>query len=359
MMQNITDTFKIIPAFDNENTINIVFCPDNNYAKYFGVLLQSIIDNSNHNRKYDILVFANDISEHNQFLLKKMIPDHFSLRFIDVTKYINSNYSDCKIYSKGYWSISTFYRLFIPFIMPDYKKVMYLDTDMCTDCSIEELFDIDFGNNSLIAVIDTASAVIDCLPKRKEYMNSILKLENPEKYFNAGFVIFNLPNIDIEIYKQKLLDSFKISDLWFLDQDIMNILFENSVKLIHNKWNLMLDCLNYAVFTDNIHSEYKNNFLEAYQKPNIIHYSGPRKPWDYINDNYAQVFWLYARKTPFYEQLLFNVFKRSIIEFLKPNWFKYYEYKIKSSIPSKKQIHYKDKFNIIHKRYRDIGLITK
>lgn len=38
---------------------------------------------------------------------------------------------------------------------------MYLDTDMCTDCSIEGLFDIDFGNNSLIAVTDTASAVID------------------------------------------------------------------------------------------------------------------------------------------------------------------------------------------------------
>lgn len=122
MMQNITDTFKIIPAFDNEDSINIVFCPDNNYAKYFGVLLQSIIDNSKSERKYDILVFANDISEHNQFLLKKMIPDNFSLRFIDVTKYINFNFFDCKIYSKGYWSVSTFYRLFIPFIMPDYKK---------------------------------------------------------------------------------------------------------------------------------------------------------------------------------------------------------------------------------------------
>ena len=42
---------QIEPVFDNENSVNIVFSMDNNYVKYFGVLLQSIIDNSNPEKK--------------------------------------------------------------------------------------------------------------------------------------------------------------------------------------------------------------------------------------------------------------------------------------------------------------------
>jgi len=348
-----------MPAFDDKKSINIVFCPDNNYAKYFGVLLRSIIDNSNSERKYDLLVFAKDISIRNQFLLERMLPANFSLRFIDITEYISNNFPNVSFKAKGYWSIATFYRLFIPFIMPDYEKVMYLDTDMCTDYSIEELFNIEFGDNSLISVKDTASAILDSLSERKKYMINVLNLKEPHNYFNAGFVIFNIKNINIDRYKSQLLSTFEIKNLWFLDQDIMNILFEGKVKLIHNKWDFMLDSHSFSVFINNISGDYKTNYLEAAQKPYIVHYSGFRKPWDYISADYAEIFWSYARKTPFYEQLLFNVIKKKIIEILKPNWFKYYEYKLRSIFPGKKKTHYTDKFNTMHTRYKELGLITK
>ena len=355
----MNEDFVVEPAFNDKDSINIVFCPDNNYAKYFGVLLRSIIDNSNPKRKYDLLVFANDISERNKFLLKNMLPDNFSLRFIDVTDYVSKNFSECKFKAKGYWSIATFYRLFIPFIMPDYEKVMYLDTDMCTNYSIEELFDIDFGNKALIAVTDTVSSILDVQPERKNYMVNTLKLVEPKNYFNAGFVIFNLKNINCDSYKSMLLSAFKTKDFWFLDQDIMNIIFDGCVKLVHNKWNFMLDSFGYSIFKANITGDYKRNYIEASKNPYIVHYSGPRKPWDYFNDEYAEIFWHYARKTPFYEQLLFNVFRKTILEILKPDWFKYYEYKMRSSLPGKKQKHYIDKFNKIHLRFKNIGLISK
>ena len=46
---------QIKPVFESEKTLPIVFAFNNDYSKYFSVALQSIIDNSCTNKKYDIM----------------------------------------------------------------------------------------------------------------------------------------------------------------------------------------------------------------------------------------------------------------------------------------------------------------
>ena len=53
-------------------------------------------------------------------------------------------------------------------------------------------------------------------------------------------------------------------------------------------------------------SGYKKDFLEARKNPYIIHYCSPRKPWNMPSVEYSQIFWHYARKTPFYEEIVFE-----------------------------------------------------
>ncbi len=306
--------YQIKPAFDDKNSINIVFCPDNFYTKYFGVLLQSIIDNSKPDKNYDLLIFETDISENNKKLLLKMIPSNFSLRFVNVTEYIYENFGDLNFSARNHWSIATFYRLFIPFIMKNYKKVLYLDSDMCTNHNIDELFEIDMDTAELLAVKDTVSPILNKYKERKNYMQKILGLKEPEQYFNAGCVLFNLKNIEIEDYKTKLLNAFEINDLWFLDQDIMNMIFEGKTKLIHNKWNYIWgSCLWTPHYISQIITDatYKKMFIEAKTEPYIIHYTTSKKPWNTVGVEHADIFWHYARKTPFYEEILFNNIKKA------------------------------------------------
>ena len=303
---NIYANNQIPPAFETNNAINIVFCPDNQYIKYFSILLQSIIDNANPAKKYDLLVFETEFSDYNKKLLLRMLPSNFSLRFINITEYINENFGNLEFYSKKYWSIATYYRLFIPFIMQKYKKVLYLDSDMCVNNNIDELFNTNFEDKNIIAVSDTVSSILSYKIDRKNYMQEILNLKHPESYFNAGLVLFNLENIKIEEYKTSLLKAFNIPNLWFCDQDILNIIFEGKTKLIHNKWNFMLDGLRNKNFLHQIVGDYRKNYIEAKENPCIIHYSGKLKPWNKPNIEYSDVFWKYARKTPFYEEIIFS-----------------------------------------------------
>ncbi len=302
-----TTVNMIKPVFNDENSINIVFCPDNKYVKYFGVLLQSIIDNSNPDKKYDLLIFETDIENRNKKLLLNMLPENFSLRFFNITEYISENFGKLNFNVKKYWSISTFYRLFVPFITDGYKKLLYLDSDMCVNHNIDELFEIDMRDKELIAVRDTFSPILDSNISRRIYMCEELGLNKPDEYFNAGMVLFNFGNIDIDKYRNSLKKAFEIKDLWFLDQDIMNIIFEDKTKLIHNRYNFMLDGIIYNKnFVDEISGEYKNNYVEAMGNPYIVHYSGGIKPWSTVSEEYSDIFWKYARKTPFYEEIIYT-----------------------------------------------------
>lgn len=49
--------------------------------------------------------------------------------------------------------------------------------------------------------------------------------------------------------------------------------------------------------------------MEAKKNPYIIHYAGFCKPWDEPTEEFGEVFWDYARRTPYYETLLYRMSK--------------------------------------------------
>ena len=309
----LKNDFEIEPIFNTKDSINIVFATDNYFCKYFAVALQSLIDNSNETKKYDIIVFESDISSRNKKLLLDMIPQHFSLRFFDLSEYISETFDSIRLKPKNNWSISMYYRIFIPFIMKNYEKVLYLDSDVCVNKDITELFDIQFNDKQILVVKDSISPVLAQNKKRLKYMIRTLNLKNPENYFNSGMIMFNNNNIDKEFYKNEILRAFNIKDLLYPDQDILNVVFENKIKLIPTKWNYLYAEPVWGMhYLNLITGEYKKDFLEARKNPYIIHYCSPRKPWNMPSVEYSQIFWHYARKTPFYEEIVFGNTMRNI-----------------------------------------------
>ena len=117
---------SIEPAYEGNNVITAVFAPDNKFCKYFGVALQSLIENANSKYNYDIIVLDADIEQRNKRILLNMIPRNFTLRFFDIDRYIKNNFKNLKLYARLRWGINIYYRMFIPFIMKDYEKVLNL-----------------------------------------------------------------------------------------------------------------------------------------------------------------------------------------------------------------------------------------
>lgn len=306
----------------DKNAITIVFAPDNNYCKYFSVALKSLIDNAASDRLYDIIIFATDITERNKRLLLGMLPENFSLRFFDISDFVKDQLGNLKLKAKNHWSINTFYRLFIPMLMPDYEKVLYLDADICILDSLCELFDTDFEGKQMLAVRDCDAPLFYKDKPRVNQILNILKMKQTYNYFNAGMTFFNVKNINVKDYLNKLIKAFNIEKLFYLDQDILNVIFEDTTKYVSCKWNFQYHIpIYHPDYFDIISDELKEEYIQASNAPCIIHFTSEIKPWASPKEILAEYFWEYARKSPYYEEILFAnlVPKNSLKLFWKKN----------------------------------------
>lgn len=356
--------FQIEPIFTSEQSYTIVFAPDNNYCKYFGVALQSLIENSKNYENYDIIVFDSDISERNKKTLQKMLPPNFSLRFFDINSYIYEELGELKLETREYWSISMYYRIFIPLVMQKYNKVLYCDADISFNKPISEMFKINCEDKAILAVLDTVTPVLTRYTNRMQHIVEELALPHPNEYFNSGILMFNIPKININNYIKNFKNALETKNLLFPDQDILNILFNGKTKLISCQYNYQYGVQIFNKnYTNTIFGAYKKDFLEATENPTIIHYTSSRKPWHSPKEELADVFWYYARKCPFYEEILYTNFKIGgvSVETIKnlnlksKIYFTYYKSKILSYLTiGKRRKHYQEKRDHYKKRVRDI-----
>lgn len=323
--------FLIEPAFSGKNAYTIVFAPDNNYAPYFAVALQSLICHSRPDELYDIVVFEENVSERNKSLLSAMIPDNFSLRFFNIDAYIKTALDGLKLKSMRYWSVSMYYRLFIPFLMQKYERVMYADSDICFNHGIKEFYEADFDGKELIAVLDLISPIVKQAEPKRYKLYLALGIKEPENYFNSGILLFNLKKIGLPAYRENLKAALSAPVLLYPDQDVANVIFYDKTKLVGAKWN----CQYAFSFSREEHlalysEEFSKYYAEVLKNPCIIHYTSSEKPWNAPKKQAAEIFWRYARLTPFYEEVLFANLQGLFMKVLNRRkiFFEYCQYKI-------------------------------
>ena len=162
--------------------------------------------------------------------IKDIVTDYFDL---------NRNYEKIKekLYTRDYFSMTTYFRLFISNLYPQYNKAIYLDCDIVLLKDIAELYNIDIGDNLLGAVPD------DIIQKNEvfqEYVEKVVGVANYKTYFNAGMLVMNLDELRKFQFQEKflyLLENIKFSVIQ--DQDYLNRICKGRVKLIDTGWNLM------------------------------------------------------------------------------------------------------------------------
>jgi lipopolysaccharide biosynthesis glycosyltransferase len=108
-----------------------------------------------------------------------------------------------------------FYRLFIPSIFKEYKKVIFLDCDICIDGDVAELYDVELNDNYVAAAKGMfAISKNDDAKILNEGFDAISYVYETlfvpiEDYFNAGVMIFNIKQILKDNKHLEFIDIYK------------------------------------------------------------------------------------------------------------------------------------------------------
>lgn len=294
----VSDSYK--------DVIPIALAADDTYVPMLTTTIESVIRNASPDYYYDIVVLEKNISSKHQ----QLICEHFSMnknvsiRFANVVRLINS--FDLST-SNEHISIETYYRFLIQWILPDYNKVLYLDSDLIVVGDISDLFAIDLGENLIAAVrdIDFQGNLNMKDGKRMAYAKEVLHLQKPFDYFQAGVLLLNTEGLRSVHTIQEWLTISSDPKYIYNDQDILNAECQGRVVYLDPSWNVMNDC---ADRVKNVFSFAPAMYFDSYQRSvahsKIVHYAGFEKPWKPNGCDRDELYWFYARNTPFYESLI-------------------------------------------------------
>ncbi|NNC23949.1 DUF4422 domain-containing protein [Salinisphaera sp. USBA-960] len=301
----------LAPAFKTDN-VPLAICFDDNYAHAGGALLRSIIDHANGDKNYDVLILEDSVSACNKGRLKALVEGlpNFELRFFDVNTFSAVE----KVHTRGHFSPATYARLLIPNIFEHQEKVLFIDSDTVVNTDVAELLEMDIGNNLVAAVKDivmegfirfeTPSDEHTGAMPAGRYLSDYLGLTNPDGYFQAGLIVFNLELMRRENTFDTLMEIMERTAYWFLDQDIMNVAFQGRVHYLPMKWNVFHGNGNTDDFFPGLKFSTYIQYWEARQTPSMVHFAGENKPWGNSVVDFSDMYWAALRGTPWYHEKL-------------------------------------------------------
>lgn len=268
----------------DKKMIPIFFAIDDSYTPFLAVALQSLIDNASKEYQYLIKILHTNVNEQHKNQIKKYEKENINIEFVDLSYYIEKVKD--KLYTRDYYTNTTYFRLFLPELYPQYDKVLYLDSDIIVVGDIAELYNTDMGTNLVAAAPDD---IIQYNKVFQDYAELVVGVAKYQHYFNAGVLLMNLDELRKFNFQEKflyLLEKVKFSVAQ--DQDYLNRLCKGRVKLISHDWDVM---------------PYVNNDTKP-EDIKLIHYNFAYKPWHFEDVTYNEYFWEYAKKTEFYDEIL-------------------------------------------------------
>ena len=290
---------------DNRPVIPVVFASDNNYVPMVTTTIYSMLKNASDAYRYDIVVLHEGIEWENQERMKAFFGqfENAGLQFCDVSRFVDQYELTT---NNPHISNETYYRFLIQELLPYYSKVLYLDSDLIVKGDVAELFSVDLGDNLLAAVrdVDYCGNLNMKDGVRMRYTKEVLGMHQPYDYFQAGVLVLNTKAMRKLHPMEKWLEFASDDRYIYNDQDILNAHCQGRVKYLDYDWNVMTDCFGRI---GNVFSFAPCAIFDAFNDSRnhekIVHYAGAQKPWKVMGCDRFDLYWEYAKDTPFYVQL--------------------------------------------------------
>ena len=199
-----------------------------------------------------------------------------------------------------------YYKILIPFMFPDYERMIYLDGDTLIRKDILEMFKCPFNDTYILG-----------FPFYMGYVMEAYGIKKPEHYINGGCLLFNIKKIrhdykDLDLFSATI----KNNTIWrFREQDAINYVFYPNIGFLPLKFGIYMIGSKYMFNALAAHVYSKLNLTEgaeAVKDPSIVHFSccWP-KVWTNGTKNlfknkdiclrYQKEFYFYANKSKYYK----------------------------------------------------------
>lgn len=281
-----------------DETIYICCGVSPNYVMPLTVTLMSLFDRLNRSRKAFVYILDGGVKirDRNK-LLKSLKTKSSCIEFIKVNS--RSLLDDMPFKCGRPMSIVTYYKFLIPVLLPEnITKIIFLDSDLVVNEDVEKLWDMEMGENYLLAVPED------------------LPLDDPElllcheklgiktgKYFNGGVLVINLKKWREENLSDKFISFARDNKEWVYlwDQDCLNAVLANKWGELDYKWNLSNQILHPPPGSELLKD--KERYKDILEHPYIIHFNLFDKPWEAgCRHPYRNLFIKYLAKTVYYRQ---------------------------------------------------------
>ncbi len=149
--------------------------------------------------------------------------------------------------------------------------------------------------------------------KEKDYFEKDIQLKNPDGYINSGVILFHIQPFNKKYTAKQIFDHAASRQWMWQDQDIIMTLFEGYIRYLDQAWNVMIQSEDTSpdLMGPYAPAEIQKAYREARNAPKLIHYIENKHLWLNPLPDLFTYYWKYAKKSPFYEVILFRAIKRN------------------------------------------------
>lgn len=193
--------------------------------------------------------------------------------------------------ANDYVKVETYFRLFLSDLLPpSVNKVLYLDSDIVVNGSVNELWEWEFGQGKCMAGVEDKYRNTQRRPKHLGYPLA-------DSYFNAGVLVIDMNRLRRCYSVSHAIDYIreKGNEIIFHDQDVLNGLLHGCKEFLPIKFN----ALDYYYMKGAVFPPRYNSQREDLLYPVVIHYSGRYKPWmQTCRHPFRLLYYKYLNMTP-------------------------------------------------------------
>lgn len=287
-----------------DRTIHVAYVSDNNYTVFTCVSMASMLANTKSHVHFHVV--SNRLSDENKNYMIQL-----GNRFQNGSwSFYGFDYDISFMKTTNHLTAETYYRIYLPLILPDLDRVIYIDGDTVVNGDIAELWDMDLGGKAA-GIIPHCFALYDILLHKE-----VLELGPSRPYCNCGVLLLDLARFkELGIHQnlERLIDevyakfkNFPQKVPFYADQEILNYVFAktDAVKYLSYKFNSMLKSVKPTCDEAGLGlAELK----EAYFNPVIVHYGGATKVWALgnqlctVENDFIKLYYQYKKSTAFYD----------------------------------------------------------
>lgn len=274
--------------------MNVSLSFDDKYTKYAYITLMSLFIN---NPEADVYAYIlqYDLSDESRNYLNALADSYDNhMIFLEIDPMAFDGMPTIKK-----WPIQVYFRLLLPDLLPeDIDRIIYFDSDMTINSSLQELYETDFEGNDLIGCYDLNLIGVD-LETFLYYRHEALTptFEN-KTYINSGMIMFNLDNFRKNYSLRTYLETASKLDnkIYAPDQDLINYVHMGKIRHVDpRKYNYP----GYVAFLEGIRAD------KACLVP-VMHFVC-EKPWqggNHAHFDTEMIWWNYAFKSPFRDEFV-------------------------------------------------------